>query len=255
MTGRRLTAALLAVALGATACSPKSGTLSATQGPSQSATQGAEGAVPVYYGIDDAGTQKLVREYHSSDKTGAEDKASFAVSEMLDQNAVDPEYHSLWPEGSQLAGLSISGDTTTVDITGGETPEPIALQELAWTVTAVTGKPKVQLKDGPLLTRASAVDTLYPVWVISPQEGDQVGGDVRIHLAGIVFEATINYDVLSGAQVVKHDVVHLDKGAPDQGEATLTLHLDAGSYVIEAYEVSQKDGSRQHVDTHSFTVG
>lgn len=255
MTGRRLTAALLAVALGATACSPKSGSPTASQSAGGTQSPMASAGVPVYYGIDDGGTQKLVREYHPSDKSSVEDKASFAVSEMLDQNAVDPEYHSLWPEGSQLAGLSISGDTTTVDITGGETPDPVALQELAWTVTAVTGKPKVQLKDGPLLTRASAVDTLYPVWVISPQEGDQTGGDVRVHLAGIVFEATINYDVLSGEQVVKHDVVHLDKGAPDQGEATFTLHLDPGSYVIEAYEVSQKDSTKQHIDTHSFTVG
>jgi hypothetical protein len=192
---------------------------------------------------------------------------------MLATAAHDPDYTSLWPAGVRLLGAKVAGDTSTVDLTGiqagmGGVAEAIALQQLVYTVTAASGQPKVLiLKDGQpvdslfghvstkkALTRGPAVDVLYGVWIISPQQGDQPGQEVKIHLAGIAFEATINYDILRDGKVVKHEAVTLSAGAPKQGEFTTTVQLDPGEYVIQAYAVSQKDGGRQHQDSHTFTV-
>jgi hypothetical protein len=192
---------------------------------------------------------------------------------MLARPAFDPDYATLWPGGVRLLGATVDGDTTTVDLSGiadglGGLAEGIALQQLVYTVTAASGQPKVRvLRDGQPtdsifghvstkdpLTRGAAVDVLYGVRIISPQQGEQPGQEVKIHLAGIAFEATVTFDVLRDGKVVKHQVVTLDAGAPKQGEFTTTVQLDPGEYVIQAYAVSQKDGGRQHQDSHTFTV-
>ncbi|NUT34959.1 MAG: hypothetical protein HOV79_18030 [Hamadaea sp.] len=252
--------------------------------PGPSATGGATGGpgggstalLAIYYTLADRGTPKLVREFHrlpvAADTATA--KATAAVKEMLRPSALDSDYKTLWPTSATVRGVSVSGDVTTVDLSGvstgnvGAIGEAQAVQQLVWTVTAATGLPQVQIKrDGKVveslwghvtvdkpLRRAAAADTLHAVWVIAPQHGERTGGDVTVHLAGIVFEATVNYDVLQGGTVVKHGVVTLDPGRPAQGEAKVTVRLAPGTYVIQAYEVSAKDGSRLHIDNHTFTV-
>lgn len=255
--------------------------LAGCTGPSSPAplpigTPTATTALAVYYTVSDRGGPKLIREFHRlpvpDDSAAA--KVSAAVTDMLASPALDPDYTSLWPQGIRITSAKVDGDTATVDLTGftaglGGLIEATALQQLVYTVTAASGQPKVKiLRDGQkadslfghmstkeALTRGPAVDVLYGVWIISPQQGDQSGADVQIHLAGIAFEATINYDVLRDGKIVKHQVVTLDAGAPKQGEFTTTVRLDPGEYVIQAYEVSAKDGARQHQDSHTFTVG
>lgn len=286
LAGATLLATLLGAAL--TGCpSPTPGpTTSPTppSSPAASPTGGATGGpgggstalLAVYYTLTDMGTPKLVREFHrlpvGADTAAA--KATAAVTEMLRASAQDPDYKTLWPSGASVRGVSVAGDVTTVDLAGvstgnvGAIGEAQAVQQLVWTVTAATGKPLVQIKrDGKIieslwghvtvdkpLPRAAAADTIHAVWVIAPQHGDRTGADVTVHLAGIVFEATVNYDVLQNGKVVKHGVVTLGPGQPAQGETKLTVRLSPGTYVIEAYEVSAKDGSRLHIDNHTFTV-
>lgn len=232
-------------------------------------------SLAVYYAVSDRGGPKLIREFHRllvpDDSAAA--KVSAAVADMLAAPALDPDYTSLWPQGIRIASAMVDGDTATVDLTGfttgmGGLTEAAALQQLVYTVTAASGQPKVKiLRDGQpvgslfghvstkdALVRGPAVDVLYGVWIISPQQGDQPGADVQVHLAGIAFEATVNYDILRDGKIVKHQVVTLDAGAPRQGEFTTTVRLDPGEYVIQAYEVSAKDGGRQHQDSHIFTV-
>ena len=73
----------------------------------------------------------------------------------------------------------------------------MAVQQLVYTVTAVTADRGVQLSrrtaaprrspselwgrvaTGGDLTRAPALETLAPLWLISPQQGDIVGRHVR----------------------------------------------------------------------------
>jgi len=232
-------------------------------------------SLAVYYAISEQGGPKLIREFHALPVTDASAaaKVTAAVTDMLSAAAHDPDYTSLWPQGVRLISAKVDGDTSTVDLSGvsgglGGVAEALALQQLVYTVTAASGQPKVLvLKDGqPVdslfghlptskpLTRGAAVDVLYGIWIISPQQGEQVPSDVKIHLAGIAFEATVTYDILREGKVVKHQVVTLDAGAPKQGEFSTTVRLDPGDYVIQAYAVSQKDGGRQHQDSHTFTV-
>jgi sporulation and spore germination protein/immunoglobulin-like protein involved in spore germination len=266
-----LTAALTAALAGCTSSpSPATSTSALPMG-----TPAPTVSLAVYYTISEPGGPKLVREFHSlsvADESPSA-KVGSAVSDMLGRPAIDPDYITLWPGGVRLLSAKVEGDTTTVDLSGvadglGGVAEGIALQQLVYTVTAASGQPKVRiLKDGQPadslfghvstknpLTRGKALDVLYGVWIISPQQGEQPGRDVQIHLAGIAFEATINYDILRDGKVVKHQVVTLDAGAPQQGEFTTTVQLDPGDYVIQAYAVSQKDGGRQHQDSHTFTV-
>lgn len=232
-------------------------------------------SLAVYYTIGEQGGPKLIREFHTlsvADESPSA-KVSSAVSDMLIRPAFDPDYVSLWPGGVRLLSAKVDGDTTTVDLSGiadglGGAAEAIALQQLVYTATAASGQPKVRvLLDGkPVeslfghvstkepLTRGKAADVLYGVWIISPQHNEQAGQEVKVHLAGIAFEATINFDIVRDGKVVKHQVVTLDAGAPQQGEFTTTVQLDPGEYVIQAYAVSQKDGVRQHQDSHIFTV-
>lgn len=269
-TARFARAAVLTVALaGCTGPSP-------APSPLPMGTPTRTELLAVYYTISEQGGPKLVREFHTmpvADDSAAA-KVSSAVGDMLADPAFDPDYQSLWPQGVRLLSATVDGDTSTVDLTGlsggtGGLAEAMALQQLVYTVTAASGQPKVLiLKDGqPVdslfghvstkkpLTRGPALDTLYGVWIVDPQQGTHTGPDVKVHLAGIAFEATINYDILRDGKVVKHQVVTLSAGPPRQGEFTTTVHLDPGEYVIQAYAVSAKDGGRQHQDSHTFTVG
>ncbi|MBV1850422.1 GerMN domain-containing protein [Catellatospora tritici] len=235
------------------------------------------GALAVYYLASDKGDPKLVREFHrlpvGDGSPAARTKA--AVTEMLDgRTAYDPDYTSLWPASARVRATSVEGDTVTVDLSGaavngaGSLGSVQAVQQLVWTATAASGKPAVRvLLDGARvdelwghvdtrdpLRRANAADTLLPVWLIDPQHGATVGREFTMHLAGMVFEATVNYEIRRGSTVVKQGAVTLSAGAPAQGEAKVPVTLEPGTYVIEAFEISARDGSRQHQDNHTITV-
>jgi hypothetical protein len=77
-----------------------------------------------------------------------------------------------------------------------------------------------------------------------------------VHIAGAVFEATARLRVLNGGgDVVSEQTVTLSAGAPAQGDATVSLTLPPGSYTVQVYYLSPKDGTEQGLDDHSFSVG
>ncbi|MCP2328595.1 hypothetical protein HDA40_007102 [Hamadaea flava] len=274
----RVLAASLGLALLAGCTTPApvpSGSPPASHAASVSASAPGSGLLPVYYTLSDRGTPKLVREFHrlavAADTPAG--KTTAAVAEMLRPSALDPDYKTLWPVGVRVTGCSVDGDVVTVDLTGltsgvGAEAEGQAVQQLVWTATANSGASRVRIRvDGATVEtvfghvsvkdpvrRAEAVDTLHLVWVISPQQGETVGRDVTLHLAGIVFENTLNYEILRDGKVVQHEVVTLEPGHPAMGEKKVTVRLSPGSYVVRAYEISMADSSRQHVDNHTFTV-
>ena len=144
-----------------------------------------------------------------------------------------------------------------------------SLEQLTWTVTAVSGTVKVHLLlDGQpavdfrglrlpsaVLVRGPAVDVLAPVWLIDPQQGAPVGHVITVRVAGSVYEGMVRVRVraASGA-VVKDQPVQLSAAAPDRGEAQLTLTLPTGTYTVEAYIRSAEDGSEQYLDGHRISV-
>jgi hypothetical protein len=171
----------------------------------------------------------------------------------------------------------VDGDTVAVDLgnlpsdAGGADPATVrmSLEQLVWTATAASGTLRARLLvdgsgvttfrgmpgAGGVLSRGPAVDVLAPVWVIDPQQGAQVGHAVKVRLAGSVFEGVVRLRVRTRTGAVVNDQsVRLSAGAPDRGEATLTVTLSSGGYTVEAYVVSARDGSEQYLDGHQITV-
>ncbi|HEX2774148.1 MAG TPA: GerMN domain-containing protein [Micromonosporaceae bacterium] len=256
----------------------------ATSAPAPSATVGAPPAGPgtvasvaVYYQGSDRGRPRLYREFHRLPvgDGSARARVATAVREMLDgRTAYDPDYASAWPASAAVRGVRITGGIAIVDLSGaavngaGDAEAQLAVQQLVWTATAVTGVTGVQLRlDGAAvgqlwgrvdvsgtLRRAPAADVIGLVWLIAPQHGATVGRTFEVHVAGIVFEATAQLRVRQGTRIVAERVLTLSIGAPAQGETRLDLTLPPGTYVLEAYEISAADGSEQHLDDHTITV-
>jgi hypothetical protein len=242
--------------------------------------------LPVYY-LGPAGAGgRLYREYHQVPVAGGSVPARIeaAVGAMLGLPASDPDYRSPWPIGARVAGVSVNGATVSVDLTGAATNDVdpdtarMALEQLVWTATAAsvppgqaTGLTGVLLRlDGRAVTtlwgiavpgqplhRRPAADVLAPVWVIDPQQGMTEGHNVTVNLAGIVPEATMRLRLRDAAgTVISDQSVRLSKAAPQVGMASVALTgLPTGSYTIEGYVVSGRDGSEQWLDDHEFTVG
>jgi Immunoglobulin-like domain of bacterial spore germination/Sporulation and spore germination len=236
---------------------------SASPAPSRSSTSAGTttAALAIYYVADDEGTMRLYREFHRLPAGDGEmaAKVRAAVTEMLEpESALDPDYTTAWPVGVRVRGVSLSGGVATVNLSAAA-PGELARQQLVWTVAAVLGgDPSVRLEhDGGsarTLRKAPAVDVLAPVWLIEPAHGTTVGRNVEVHVAGTVFEATAHLRVRRGTTTVQERVLTLSIGAPARGEAKVTLTLSPGTYTLEAYEISAKDGSVQHLDDHTVTV-
>lgn len=277
---RLLAMAALGLTLAACTANPTPSPSTATTGPGTGpvpTTSAGQLALAVYYTLtQNNGDPQLVREFHrmSVQDVSKAGHIRAAVTEMLTRDAVDPDYRGLWPRGARVANVAASGPVATIDLTSatvngvGAKAAAIAVQQLVWTVTAVPdvtsvvilldGRPANELWGhidiSKLLQRGSAVDVLAPVWLISPQHGDTVGRDVTLHIAGIAFEATVNYEIRRGGTLIEEGFITLNAGAPAQGEAKKLVNLDPGSYVITAFLISSNDSSRQNPDDHAITV-
>lgn len=263
-----------------------SGTGRVTGGGSPAGRPVATANLPVYYLGPASEGGRLYREYHQIPVSGASVTARVeaAVGAMLGLPPSDPDYRSPWPDGARVAGVSVDGPTVTVDLTGAATGDidpgtaRMALEQLVWTATAASVPPGrsagltgVRLRvDGRAVTelwgvpvpgqplhRRAAVDVLAPIWVIDPQQGATEGHDFTVNLAGIVPEATMRLRIrTAGGAVVSDQSVHLSTGAPQVGAASVKITgLPAGSYTVEGYLVSERDGSERWADDHRFTVG
>jgi hypothetical protein len=262
---------------GGTSPSSGAGAPSTPAGPALPEPPPAAGALAIYYLVSDRGSPRLIREFHrlpvGDGSPAARTRA--AVTEMLDgSTAFDLDYSSLWPASAAVRAVNVTGDTVTVDLSGalvngaGSVGSQQAVQQLVWTTTAASGKPAVRITlDGaPVdelwdqvdvrepLRRGPAIDVLAAVWLIDPQQNAVVGREFTLHLAGIVFEATLNYEIRRAGTVVKSGAVTLGAGAPAQGDAKVTMTLEPGTYVIEAFDISENDSSRIHADNHTVTV-
>ncbi|GAA0741347.1 GerMN domain-containing protein [Dactylosporangium roseum] len=248
--------------------------LSREPGPPPPATPPAGGGpatveLPVYF----TRNGKLYREFHALRLTADTDEGRIAaaVAESLHGDAYDPDYDTLWPGGVTVRGVSIDGGTVTVELgdVGAwprEETRPLAVQQLLYTVSAASTYTSVKkatririvVDGGPAETprQAPYADVLGPVWVIDPRYDERVGQRFTVHLAGVVFEGTVNLRIRgAGGKVVVEQVVHLSAGAPSLGEARVPVNLPPGRYTVEAFFVSVKDGSVQGVDDHDVTVG
>jgi hypothetical protein len=257
--------------------------------PTQSVTpDGVATRVPVYYRA--AKGNRLYREFHpvTLPVDGLEARVRTAVNLMLRGTAADPDYTGSWPRDGSVGSVRLDGAVAVVDLAGvsgnnvGAAAAEASVQQLVWTVTAVTAdwdlnRPAGQrvnvtavrlLVDGQRvsrlwgrvdvssdLVRADALQTQAQLWLISPQEGDTVNREFTVHIDGKVPESNVILRVRTPTgEIVQSQAVTLGEGSPNRPEIHLRLTLEPGRYTIEAYYESLADGSVQALDDHVITV-
>ena len=180
--------------------------------------------LPAYYLRDTPQGLRLTREFQLVEvPDGAETEA---VRLAVTGQALDADYRTAWPAGSDVNSVSLDGGTITVDLTGDVRDRPsgmseehasLAVQQVVYTAQAVfeQGRLPVQLTiagnstdqvlglpaSEPLMN-APENDVLALVSIGSLSEGQTVGD--RFVVSGIAnsFEATVPWEVRQGDRVV-----------------------------------------------------
>ena len=295
---RRITTTTVAAAfavLALAACDQPANSPGATGSPSPSATESPSASVtpavtvsatatgtmrvPVYYLGGTTDRPVLYREFRSVEKSAGVVKA--AVTAMFTLSPQDTDYRTVWPNGVTVLGVSTSGATATVDLSGNARgvrtdtkTEKASLQQLVHTVTAAA--PAITavrlLFDGAVkptlwgnvdttkaLTRAAQENTLGPIWVIEPAHFAKVSRTFTVKGTATVFEATVNWAVTrpGSSTQLAHGFVTASDGAPARGDWTVKVTLPAGTtgeVVFTAWESSAEDGRVLHPDSKTYRV-
>lgn len=181
-------------------------------------------AVPVYYVGDTPMGPRLYREFHANPDD--EEVVSLAVSQALGQ-ALDPDYRTGWPAGTEATQFGLTPDLLTVNLEGelhdlpaGMTAEQaqLAIEQLIYTAQAAYQQGRVpvqfmlngsrtdQILGQPAsepLANGPENDVLSLVSVTSPSEGATVSGSFEASGRANSFEATVPWQILRGDTVVK----------------------------------------------------
>jgi len=258
------------------AASPTSTAVAPSPGPSSSdaATQTEARAVYWLGAAQEPRGPRLYREFEQRPVGDPAQAVDDAVDLMLAGEPNDPDYTSLWADGTELRGVERDGTTAVVDLSqeattngGGSAFEAMTLQQLVHTVTAadpsltgvrllVEGQPVETLWGSvgteQVLTRAPAAETLGPVW-LDVQEGATLA-ERTFGGTATVFEATVNWELRQGDTVVQEGFSTATTGAPERGEWEATADVPPGDYALWAYESSAQDGSITWLDTKAVTI-
>lgn len=245
----------------------------AAPSPTAGPTAGSASARAVYWlgSAADPRGPRLYREFVQ--RPDVDDPVRDAVELMLTGEPADPDYTSLWADGTTVRDVTRDGDTAVVDLSeqartngGGSAFEAMSLQQLVHTVTAadpsltgvrllVEGEPVETLWGATdarqAVRRAPAAETLGPVW-IDLQEG-AVLAEPSFGGTATVFEATVSWQLRQGDTVVTEGFSTATTGAPERGEWQATADVPPGDYELWAFESSAQDGSITWLDTKSVT--
>jgi hypothetical protein len=183
-----------------------------------------EATLPSYFARDTPQGVRLTREFSSV--AGDIDPPRDAVRIAVFGRALDPDYRSLWPSGSNVGAVSASGEAITVDLLGdlGDRPAAmtqedaeLALQQVVYTAQAIIGQGRLPVRitlngastdqvlgvptSEPLMN-APENETLALVSVSSLSEGETVRD--RFVVSGVAnsFEATVPWEIRDGDRVV-----------------------------------------------------
>ena len=227
-----------------------------------------EAAVPVYYAGESGRGTRLFREFQPGN---GDDPVSQAAQAAVGGPALDPDYRSLWPDGTG-ATASLEGDVITVDLTGGslhdlpagmtEEEAGLAIQQVVYSVQgAAKQRAGVQfLLDGQRtdqvlgepasepLTNASSDETLSQMNITQPEEGMTVS-DGLLKAQGVAnpFEASFQWEIRQGEEVVLNDFAmsdgccEVDKLFPWKFEVDVS-GLEPGTYTFVATNDDPSDG-------------
>ena len=278
----RLAPLTIALLLALTGCGDDDGALSAptatpppSAGPSATAVPSSGGteARAVYWlgATKEPRGPRLYREFVQRPAT--EDGVRDAVEVMLSTEPADPDYTSLWADGTAVRDVRREGTTAVVDLSrqattngGGSGFEEMTLQQLVHTVTAadpsvkavrllVEGEPVETLWGSAdasrPISRAPSYEVLGPVW-LDVAEGSVLAGEFGG--TATVFEATVSWQLRQGPELVEEGFATATEGGPGRGEWTATVDVPPGDYELWAFESSAEDGRVTWLDTKRVTV-
>lgn len=231
-------------------------------------------ALPVYYVAETAAGPRLYREFH---RVETADPPSDAVREMF-AGAIDPDYRTLWPDGTGLRSPVEAADgVITVDLTGptagaqvGSAGAELTVQQLVYTVQAAlqsTDPVRILVDGAPVDELFGAVSTADPVrradpyatralvQIDAPADGATVRGSLEVTGEAAVFEATLPWEVLRDGEVVASGFTSTAEGQVFAAFA-FTVELAPGDYVVRITEDDPSGGEGRPVltDDKAITV-
>lgn len=254
------------------ASSSTSAAPSATTLPAPSVPAAATVARALYWlGADDRRGPRLYREFVR--RPAATEPVRDALKALFEGAPRDPDYRSLWADGTAVRDVTREGTTAVVDLSaqartsgGGSAFAAASVQQLVHVVTAadpsvravrltIEGEPARDLwgavDASEPVRRAPAIEALGPVW-LDVEEGAILTGEFGGTAA--VFEATVSWQLRQGNRVVQEGFSTATEGAPGRGSWTGELDAPPGDYELWAYESSAEDGSVTWLDTKRITL-
>lgn len=256
----------------APAVSPSPTTSASSAAPTPSASADTEARAIYWLGAaKEPRGPRLYREFVRRPATA--DAVRDAVSAMLSLEPTDPDYTSLWADGTTVRDVRREGTTAVVDLSreattngGGSAFEEMSLQQLVHTVTAadpsvtavrllVEGKPVETLwgsaDASKPISRGPSYEVLGPVWLDVP-DGSVLTGEFGG--TATVFEATVSWQLRQGPELVEEGFATATEGGPGRGTWTATADVPPGDYELWAFESSAEDGRVTWLDTKRVTV-
>ncbi|WAB80620.1 GerMN domain-containing protein [Microcella daejeonensis] len=242
--------------------------------PSESPPPAHEASVELFFAISQPASIDLIGEVRTIEYDGALLEGVIRTITEGEVRGADPDYDNLWND-VPLHGLSVEGDVLVVDLGSrlsgvGAEAEQVAIDQLVWTATGidpsiralsftVDGAP-VDTLAGHIdargeFVRGSEAETLSPVQIDSPAEGETVVGAIVAQGRACVFEATFAWELISSGTVVDQGSGMSAESCPVRSPWTVELGArPPGEYTLVVTEISMKDGSAASVDTATFTV-
>jgi hypothetical protein len=250
--------------------------------PSESTDDTADTAdtvtVPVYFVGETPQGTKLYREFR---KVEADNPADEALALMTAGDALDPDYDSVYPDGS-FAGVEIGSDAITVQLpdeswaspdTMSEADARLAAQQLVYTLQGIAqsrlpveveldGAPADLFGLGGELSNEPEIDVRALVNVTVPEEGASVSRSFTASGVSSSFEATTPWEIRAGGpdgKVVKKGFATaegwMDKLYPWETEVDLS-GLEPGDYTFVAMtdDPSDGEGGGPTEDSKTITV-
>ncbi|MEV5966868.1 Gmad2 immunoglobulin-like domain-containing protein [Kribbella sp. NPDC051952] len=241
--------------------------------------------VPVYWLGDRAGkttagpkataqTRSTVRLFRTWTRVSGR-PAEQAIRIMTSKQPEDPDYYSVW-RGAEVSSVTRSEGVVNVDFkalpasTLDADTADLATQQLIYTVQGALhnstepiqitqqgrpgGKLFGQVDTSTPLGRAQQSDVQAFVWIDSPADGQVTKGPVVVQGTANAFEATVNYQVTNLKTRTTTKGFTNTKGGQKFMPYLFQLKLTPGLYQIEAYLISEADGTISDADTKTIEV-